>query len=68
MITTAEKKPTRPGDPCGCPGCAGVIRVHTTRINFALSKRVRYMHCEKCGWTPPDNKWIVPLEHAPPRS
>lgn len=64
-----EAKPTRPGDPCQNPACecTGRIKIHTTKINFRGKRRVRYMHCPKCGWIPEDSKWIVPLEHAPPR-
>ena len=62
--------PTRPGDPCRNPACEcqGKIKVHTTRVNFALQIRVRYLHCAVCGWIPADSKWCLPLEYAPRRS
>lgn len=62
-------QPTRPGDACGNPACecGGRIKVHTTRINLVSGRRVRYLHCDACGWIPADAKWVIPLEHAPPR-
>ena len=68
-MVAPQVKPTRPGDPCRNPACqcSGVVKAHTTRINFVLQRRVRYLHCPICGWIPDDGEWIVPLEHAPPR-
>lgn len=55
----------RPGDACSVDGCRGRLAVYTTRINFVLKHRVRYLHCNECGHKPDANKWIVPLEYAP---
>lgn len=58
---------SRPGDKCQQENCEGRLCVYTTRINFALKHRVRYLHCQVCGHKPDGNKWIVPLEYAPSR-
>lgn len=55
------------GETCTENGCGGRLVVYTTRINFAQKVRVRYLRCGKCGNLPDGNKWIVPLEYAPPR-
>ena len=54
-----------PGEQCKQEGCSGRMVVYTTRINFALELRVRYLHCSKCGDMPEGNKFIVPLKFAP---
>lgn len=56
----------RPGDKCNAEGCDGCITVQTTRIDFVLSERRRYLGCEKCG-KGGQGIWRVPLEYAPPR-
>jgi len=56
----------RPGDKCNTPGCVGVLTVQTTRIDFVLSERRRYLGCETCG-KDGQGVWRVPLEFAPPR-
>lgn len=42
--------------------------VYTTRINFALEIRVRYLRCSKCHGMPEGNKFVVPLKYAPAKS
>ena len=52
-----------------CQGdCPGRLIVYSTRINFALGKRIRYLRCDMCGDTPEGNKQVVPLEFAPSRA
>lgn len=42
--------------------------VYTTRINFALQIRVRYLQCCRCKSQPEGNKFIVPLKYAPAKA
>lgn len=58
----------RPGQRCEQAGCCGMLRVYTTRVNFILKIRTRYLSCDKCGHCPTSNKWVVPLEYAPPHT
>ena len=64
VITTSK----RPGDRCECDSCGGKLRTYSTRLNFALRVRIRYLCCDSCGNCPDGNKWIVPLEFAPRRA
>lgn len=67
-MEVAERVDKRPGDPCQCAGCAGRLRVYSTRINFVLQRRTRYLCCDACGDCPDGNKWVLPLEFAPVRA
>lgn len=66
--TEATRRPTQLGGACPCSGCQGKISVYSTIVNAAAGVRVRYLACDICNHKPADNKRIVPLEHAPPRS
>lgn len=48
-----------------CPRCGGHIQVVNTKI--VGENRLRYLGCRKCGYRPPQNKLIIPLEYAPPQ-
>ena len=52
------------GDPC--EKCGHRIRVLNSIV--LPTNRVRYIGCPVCGWRPSDNKHVVPLRFAPPRS
>ncbi len=56
------------GDRCECKECAGKLTVYTTIANEDTGFRTQYISCDVCNWKPVDNKIIVPLEFAPPRS
>lgn len=62
-----EIMPPRPGDLCTQDECDGRLVVYKTTINFTTEVRVRHLHCPVCGHLPPSNKWIIPLEYAPPK-
>lgn len=56
----------RLGDACPkCPG--GTYKVLNTRVVAGEEYRVRWIGCGACGYRPPENKQIVPLEFAPRR-
>jgi hypothetical protein len=57
----------RAGGPCTDHACDGAFEVYSTRISTDGRYRVRYIGCSSCGLKPEHNKWIVPIEHAPPR-
>lgn len=54
---------TKPAIGDDCSRCGGRIGVLDTRVSGAW--RTRWLGCHDCGFRPPDNKQIVPLEHAP---
>jgi hypothetical protein len=69
-MMTLEKPPNatpRPGDKCREKNCSGRLVVYKTIINFIRSVRIRHLHCPSCGHIPPSNKWVIPLEYAPPK-
>ena len=55
-----------PGDPCPEAACRGRLTVYHTHCEADV--RIRYLECDRCGTKPAQNKQIVPLEFAPPRS
>lgn len=55
------------GDPCPRKNCVGIMRVGTTIPKPESNVRIRYLVCNKCGASPPNNKQIVPLHYAPAR-
>lgn len=48
-----------------CSQCGAMLQVLNTKI--VGDSRIRYYGCRSCGFRPPKNKRIVPLEYAPPR-
>lgn len=65
MMTTREAMvPKRSGDPCGCAGCGGRLKVHKTEVRPVQGVRIRYLHCPECGNVPENNKVVVPLEFS----
>lgn len=58
----------RGGDSCPEVGCGGKLVTYSTRINFVTNTRTRFLRCGTCGKCPANNKWIIPLDNAPPRS
>jgi hypothetical protein len=48
-----------------CPACYRLLQVVNTIVIGASRKR--YIGCRSCGYRPPNNVQVVPLEHAPRR-
>ena len=53
------------GDPCPSVHCPGTLGVYRTTIQGDY--RIRYLACKRCGFKPDQNKWVIPLEYAPPQ-
>jgi hypothetical protein len=51
------------GRPCSQPGCDGVLRVESTKVQG--ENRRRYFKCNKCGKSPENNVQSLPLVYAP---
>ncbi len=51
-----------------CPVCNAPIIVVNSLISRDRRSRIRYHGCRQCGFRPPDNKTVIPLEYAPPRN
>lgn len=51
-----------------CPHCSeGTLRAYGSHLSTSGRVRVRYYRCSHCGWTPANNKMVIPAEYAPPR-
>ena len=61
----SDRKP-QSGDRCQMPGCDGRFTTYSTRVVGDV--RIRYLHCNTCGYKPLENKLIIPLRYAPRRS
>lgn len=55
------------GDACPRKGCVGVLGVYSTYVDLGRWRRVRYLHCRKCGCRPDVNVQVLPLHFSPPR-